>query len=262
MMNCIDNSFAVVYTQHSFQRFCIKRRRLCFWRSSMKKKVFYTEIAYIAGLILLALGTAMMERADFGVSMVVAPAYLIYRKLNPVFSFVSFGMAEYMLQLVILILMMLILRKIRLSYILSFGTAVIYGFILDACMALTGLISQNPMVLRVTFYLLGMLLCSMGVSMLFHTYISPEAYELFVKEISAKLRMDIHRFKTIYDCASCLIAVAMSFAFFGFGVFEGVKLGTILCALINGSLIGLCSRFYEKKFDFRDGWKLRAFFQR
>lgn len=227
----------------------------------MKKRVLHSEFAYFAGLILLALGTAMMEKADFGVSMVVAPAYLIYRKLNPLFSFVSFGMAEYLLQLVVLVIMMIILRKIRLSYILSFATAVIYGFILDGCMALTGLIAANPMALRVIFYLLGMVLCSMGVSMLFHTYISPEAYELFVKEISAKLRMDVHRFKTIYDCASCLIAVVMSFAFFGFGVFEGVKLGTVFCALINGSLIGLCSRFYEKHFTFKDGLKLRGFFE-
>lgn len=227
----------------------------------MKKRVLHSEFAYFAGLILLALGTAMMEKADFGVSMVVAPAYLIYRKLNPLFSFVSFGMAEYLLQLVVLVIMMIILRKVRLSYILSFATAVIYGFILDGCMALTGLIAANPMALRVIFYLLGMVLCSMGVSMLFHTYISPEAYELFVKEISAKLRMDVHRFKTIYDCASCLIAVAMSFAFFGFGVFEGVKLGTVFCALINGSLIGLCSRFYEKHFTFKDGLKLRGFFE-
>ena len=227
----------------------------------MKKRVLHSEFAYFAGLILLALGTAMMEKADFGVSMVVAPAYLIYRKLNPLLSFVSFGMAEYLLQLVVLVIMMIILRKIRLSYILSFATAVIYGFIMDGCMALTGLIAANPMALRVIFYLLGMVLCSMGISMLFHTYISPEAYELFVKEISTKLRMDVHRFKTIYDCASCLIAVAMSFAFFGFGVFEGVKLGTVFCALINGSLIGLCSRFYEKHFTFKDGLKLRGFFE-
>lgn len=39
----------------------------------MKKRVFYTELAYILGLLVLAVGTAMMERADFGMSMVVAP---------------------------------------------------------------------------------------------------------------------------------------------------------------------------------------------
>lgn len=228
----------------------------------MQKKRFYTEAAYGLGLLLLALGTALMERANFGVSMVVAPAYLIYRKFSPIFSFLSFGMAEYLLQFVLLVLLSLLLRRVRLRYALSFATAVIYGLILDGSMALVSLIAANPLWLRTLFYLMGMLLCAMGVSMLFHSYFPPEAYELFVKEMAEKLRMEIHRFKTLYDCTSCLIAVVMSFCFFGFGVFEGVKLGTVLCALLNGSLIGLCSRFYEGHFDFQDGLKLRSFFQR
>ena len=38
------------------------------------KKTFYSELAYFIGIAVLALGTAMMEQADFGMSMVVAPA--------------------------------------------------------------------------------------------------------------------------------------------------------------------------------------------
>ena len=47
----------------------------------MKKK-FSNELAYLLGNIFVAIGVALMERADFGVSMVVAPAYLIYRKVQ------------------------------------------------------------------------------------------------------------------------------------------------------------------------------------
>jgi uncharacterized membrane protein YczE len=94
----------------------------------------------------------------------------------------------------------------------------------------------------------------------FHTYISPEVYELFVKELSAKYGVDIHRFKTGYDCCSCVAGVCLSFAFFGFGRFEGVKWGTILCALINGWLIGRFTRLYESHWEFRDGLPLRRYF--
>ncbi|MDF2988950.1 MAG: hypothetical protein K0R50_4460, partial [Eubacterium sp.] len=34
----------------------------------MMKRIFYTEHAYILGLLCLAWGTALMEAADFGVS--------------------------------------------------------------------------------------------------------------------------------------------------------------------------------------------------
>ena len=36
----------------------------------MKKRVCYTEAAYLFGILWVALGVALMERADFGVSMV------------------------------------------------------------------------------------------------------------------------------------------------------------------------------------------------
>ena len=39
-----------------------------------KKTLIYSEAAYLIGLVVLAFGVALMEAADFGVSMVVAPA--------------------------------------------------------------------------------------------------------------------------------------------------------------------------------------------
>ena len=67
-----------------------------------RKKIFYAEMAYVAGIVLLALGTALMERADYGMSMVVAPAYIIHLKLSQYLPWFSFGMAEYLLQAVLI----------------------------------------------------------------------------------------------------------------------------------------------------------------
>ena len=114
--------------------------------------------------------------------------------------------------------------------------------------------------LRAIYYVLGMLFCAAGVSAMFHTYISPEVYELFVKEVSARFGADINRFKTGYDCVSCLIGVTMSFLTFGLWHFEGVKWGTILCALINGYVIGRFSAFYEKHWTFCDHFPWRKYF--
>ena len=225
------------------------------------KKIFYSELAYVMGIVILALGTAMMERADFGMSMVVAPAYLLHLKVSETFAFFSFGMAEYVFQGMLLIAMMLLLRRFRVAYLFSFITAVFYGFTLDIMLKFIGYMPCNGIALRVAFYILGMVVCAVGVSLLFHTYIPLEAYEMFVKEVSARLGMDINKFKTIYDCTSCADAVIMSFAFFGFGKFEGVKLGTIICALINGRIIGLCSAWFEGVFEFEDGMRLRSFFE-
>mgnify|MGYP003440394330 CR=1 FL=1 len=158
------------------------------------KRVFFSELAYVVGMITLAIGTAFMERADFGISMVVAP---------------DFGIAS-----------------------------------------------------KIVFYALGMVLCSVGVAFFFKTYISPEAYELFVRDVSVKYNVSITRVKTIYDVVSCLTGIVLSFVFFGFGTFEGVKLGTVFCALINGFMIGKISGFLDTHFDFRDAFKFRDMFSK
>ena len=227
-----------------------------------RKKIFYAELAYVLGIALLALGTALMERADYGMSMVVAPAYIVHLKLVQLLPWFSFGVAEFALQGVLLVGLSLWIGRFKRSYLFSFATAVLYGAVLDRCISAVALLSGSGMALRLTCYVLGMLLCASGVALLFHSYISPEAYELVVKEIAARQRWDLGRVKTAYDCISCAAGVALSFAFFGWGRFEGVKAGTILCALVNGWLIGRIDRGLSAAFDFRDGLKLRSLFER
>lgn len=224
------------------------------------KKRFNTELAYVLGIMSIAWGVVLMEKADFGVSMVVAPAYLLYRWLSPAWSFFTFGMAEYCLQAILLIVMAAVIRKFRFFYLFSFVTAVIYGFVLDGFMSLGTLLPADLLWQRMACCLWGMVFCAAGVSAMFHTYISPEVYELFVKEISAHFGININRFKTAYDCASCLTGVLMSFLIFGLWRFEGVKWGTILCSLINGWIIGRFSAFYEKHFIFCDRFSWRKYF--
>lgn len=225
-----------------------------------RKRVCFSELAYVLGMIILALGTALMERADFGMSMVVAPAYLLHLKISRVWPFFSFGMAEYVFQAFLIILLSLVMGRFKKGYLFSFVTAVLYGLTLDAVMAAVALIPGFGLADRILSYALGLFFCSLGVAFLFHTYIAPEAYELFVKELAARHGWPIPRVKTIYDCVSCGIGVILSFAFFGFGHFAGVKLGTIFCALINGTLIGFISRWLEKRLDFLDGLGMRRFF--
>lgn len=219
------------------------------------KRIFYCEIAYFVGIVVLAFATALMERANLGLSMVVAPAYLVHRKVSEFLPFFSFGMSEYVFQAVLLVALTLIMGKGKIGYLLSFATAFFYGLVLDGAMGLVGLLPVQGIGWRLACFGAGMLTCAVAVSLLFHTYFPPEAYELFVKELSQKTGMPIGKTKTIYDCCSCLLSVILSFAFFGKLV--GVQWGTVVCALVNGWLVGQSSRILESKFQFKDAFPLR-----
>lgn len=223
----------------------------------MNKKIFYSELAYVIGVTILALGTAMMTLADFGVSMIVAPAYLLHLKISEFLPFFSFGMAEYLLQAVLLVVTMLVIRRFKVSYLFSFVTAVIYGLMLDGFLLLVGLLPVGFIAVRLALYTVGLLFCCAGVALLFRTYIPPEVYELFVKELSDRYGFDLAKCKTVYDCASCLVGILLSFAFFGLWHFEGIKLGTIVCTILNGTLIGLFGKLFERYFTFSDKFEFR-----
>lgn len=227
----------------------------------MKKRTFYTELSYVIGIITLALGGALMERARLGLSMVVIPAYISHVLISQTHSFFTFGMAEYTLQAVLLIIMMIILRRFKLSYLFSFITAVFFGLMLDFFMLFTTQIPNESLAVRIALFIPGMVVTSDGVSLVFHTYISPEVYELFVKEVSAHFHANINHFKTGFDLTCLVLSIILSFVFFGFGTFVGVGAGTVICAFLNGFMIGRFSVLFEKLFVFKDRLPLRKYFE-
>lgn len=239
----------------------------------MKKKLgFYTEIAFFIGLFLLAFGTALTVYGGFGMSMVVAPAYILHLFVSQFFDWFSFGMAEYTLQAFILVILMIILRKAKWSYLLSFGSAVLYGLALDLS---SKLINLMPAILplRITMYIVGVIIICAAIAMLFVAYFPPEAYEMFVKEFATKFKKPIPKVKIIYDCASLVVAIIFCIVLCSpfkadsfLGVINnfmecGIGIGTVVCAFLNGVLIALFQKLYIKIFEFKDKFTLRKYFE-
>lgn len=224
----------------------------------MKKPVFYTELAYVAGILILALGTALLVYGDFGMAVVVAPAYILHLQLSQQWTFFSFGMAEYVIQALILAILLIAFRKRKWTWLLSFVTTVLYGLILDGGSLLTTLLPQS-LALRIALYIVGIFLCTMGIALLFCTYFTPAAYELLVKVLSRRFGWKLHIVKTVYDCFSCLLAVGLSFLLFG--RLEGIGIGSVVCALCYGVLIRLNTKLLERIWVFQDKFPLRRYFE-
>lgn len=218
----------------------------------------YSEISYLLGLVTLGIGTAWIEKAAFGMSMVVAPAYLIFLKVSKALPWFTFGMAEYAFQFLLLVLLSVIMKKIRISYLWCFLTVVLYGLCLDGAMWLVSFVPEVSLFGRYAFFGGGVLLATLGIAFMLHTYILPEAYELFVKEISEKYKKPFSGLKVAYDLSSLLLSVLLSFLFFG--RLEGICIGTLICAVVNGILIGMFSKLLEKKFVFKDALQLKKYF--
>ena len=225
----------------------------------MKKPTVYTEAAFAVGLLLLAIATAFMAYGGFGVSMVAAPAYIIHLKLSPTIPFFTFGATGYLIEALVLLTMVAIIRKGNPLFLLSFATAVLYGFLLDGVSLFTGLLPEKVPVLQVCLYILGAILCSAAISLILLCYFPPAAHEMFVKKVSAYLNMPFSRLKLLYDCSALAISVVLSLLFFG--ALQGIGVGTVVCAFVNGPMIRGFTNLLNKHITFRDAFHLRTRFE-
>ncbi len=226
----------------------------------MKKIPFYTEVCYVLGILLPAFAGAMMAKADFGLSMIVAPSYILHCKLSQYHPFFTFGSCSYLFEAALLLLMVLILRRFKLSYLFSFVTAVIFGLMLDASTFLLRNVPMDAMLPRILFFAGGMVLCSIGIAFMWHTYISSEVYELFVKEVAQRFRFNIGVVKTVYDYSSLALSVLLSLVFFR--TIVGIGWGTVICTVINGVSINCVSKWIDRHLELKDALPLRALFEK
>lgn len=230
----------------------------------MKKHHLSEEIAYLLGILCMAAGVACVSASNFGYSMIVAPAYLLFAKLG---GLITFGTAEYLFQGVLLIVMCLFLRRFRVQYLFSFITAVVYGYTFDFMLWLVGFVPSEGLFARIVLFVIGTAFISISVALFVRTYLAPEVYELFVRELARHNRWPFGRVKLTYDCISCTFSIVMSVILFGPGVFgdfsfaalgdaivsgyvlEGIGIGTVAAALVNGPLITLCGNWLDRHFE-------------
>ena len=208
------------------------------------------EIAYFFGILLCALGVTLSAKSGFGVSMVVAPAYVLHRFLSQFLPWFSFGVAEYALQGALILCLALALRRFKWKYLFSFVTAVLYGFCVDLLRSLFGTEVYEALSGRLISGVLGAIVTALAIALLLRTYLPQQAYELVVKEISEQKRRPINRVKWIYDGASLLAAIALMLVFFGGFRFDMIGPGTLILTLVNAPLIALWNKLLDKLSDF------------
>lgn len=221
----------------------------------MKKITISSELVYLLAIILLSLAVAILTSANLGISMIVAPAYLLSLKIGVI----TFGQAEYIIQAVVFILLCVVLRKFRFIYLMSFGTCLVYGVVLDMWRRLPcfdpNVTAPGSMALwlRIPMFIVGVLLTAFSVAFFFKTYFYPQVYDFFVKAVSLKYGIKLSVLKTIVDLCCLTASVIMTFCFFG--KLAGINWGTIVMAVFNGTIIGFFSNTLDRFFEFQPYFK-------
>lgn len=212
----------------------------------MKQIKIPAELLYILSILLLALSVAMITCTDFGISMIVAPAYILSQKIG-----VTFGQSEYIVQGVLFVVFCIAMRRVKLVYFSSFLTGLFYGAVLDLWRVLIPHFNPAvtvpgalPLPLKIVYFVCGMTLTSLSIAMIFRVYLYPQVYDFFVKGLSERYHLNRTRFKQGFDVSCLLVSCVMTLLLFR--KFVGVGFGTLIMTACNGFLIGFFDKWLEK----------------
>jgi uncharacterized membrane protein YczE len=204
---------------------------------------FYGEFALILGLLLNACAMAFFAKANVGMSTLSLASFV----LNRIFPRLSYGTWNYLIQCAMMIVLVVLIRKIRLSFILSFGLAILYGLLIDFC---SFLIVGFPvsLIARIAYYLIGFLGLSIGTAFLIQCEMPILPFDTFMKEISVHFRVSYKGLRTWFDLST--IAISAVLGYWRLGSFVGIGVGTLLNALFIGISVSFVASGMDMRFSF------------
>lgn len=219
-----------------------------------------SELLWLFGIIFVALGVAICSKADLGVSMIAAPAFVISEAISKHFSFFSVGVTEYVIQGLLLIILCIAVRRFKWKYLLAFAVAVIYGYTLDLFLFILKDLVFEAIWLRWVMLIIGDIITAFGVACFFRTYMPLQVYELFVAEVASVFSFKVTKTKLCFDLSLLICSVVLALTLFGdissfdwstitYASFHSIGLGTIVTTAINSPIIGLMGKVIDRLFE-------------
>lgn len=219
-----------------------------------------SELLWLLGLIFVALGVALCSKADLGVSMIAAPAFVLSEVLSPFWNVLNVGVMEYLVEGLLLLVLFFVVRRFNWRYLLSFVFAILYGYTLNFFLFLTQGIVVDTVWGHWLLLILGDIIIAFGVACFFRTYLPLQVYELFVAETANRFSFSINKVKWVFDISLLALSLLLATTLFGdFQSFDwsqigetsfhNIGLGTLFTTLINSPLITLMGRLVDRFFD-------------
>ena len=227
----------------------------------MKKIAKANELMWVLGVMFVALGVSICSKADLGVSMIAAPAFIINEAVHDLWSGFSVGMLEYLVQGTMLIVLCIVVQRFNWRYLLAFLVAIIYGYVLDMWLLIFKDVHFDQLYMQWIMLIVGDAITALGVACFFRTYLPLQVYELCVAEFADRYRFDIPKVKWGYDGLCLTLSIVLAFGIFRDAnefawstiyktSYHSLGLGTIVTTLINAPIIALCGKVLDKCFTY------------
>ena len=187
---------------------------------------------YLVGLVVLAFGITLAVNSNLGVSPVTSLPYVVSQVLN-----VTLGTCTIIVYTCYIFLQMLLKGgKFQPALLLQLVFSTVFGYLVDGTKLILGDFVPTTYFGQLAMLAASIVLIGFSLVLYIDVRIAPMPPEGLVTCIADKLGKPFPKIKTLFDCASVLVGLALCFLFLGKVV--GIREGTIITALLVGKLTG------------------------
>lgn len=218
-------------------------------KSELHKKIREENYAirfpvYIVGLFIMTLGISLSVKSNLGVSPVSSIPYTI-----TCITGLEMGKATILFHIVLVVMQILILRKaFQMKNLLQVVVGVIFGYFTTFS---NYLFSFLPTPEHMTVWLLMMLgstvLIAVGIFFYLPADIVPLAGEGAMKAVSDTTHIAFNKVKVGFDISMVIISLISCLV--ALGTLGSVGVGTIIAAVLVGSVLGVITGWFGEKRD-------------
>jgi len=205
-------------------------------------------LVFILGLFLMAIGVTLSTRSNLGTSPISCVPYV----LSLGFS-MTIGQFTFLMNLVFIIFQILLLRK-QYKWIQLFQVvvAIIFAYFTDFTMGLFSWINVTHYPAQIGLFVLSCLILALGVSLEVTANVILMAGEGVVSAIAIVTKKEFGKLKVAFDVT--LVICGVLFSFIIFQRLNGIREGTILAALLVGTIVRMINKrlsFMEAVFTYQ-----------
>ena len=210
----------------------------------MKKQLFERYLLFLVGLFIASMGVAFSTKAGLGTSPVASVPYSI----SLAFGVLSFGTWLNLMSVIQIVIQVLVLKgkcnyiEIAIQTILAF----VYGYLTDfSCWLIRG-IELKSYIGSFAFMLLGCVILAFGIWIQLKGNVAMLPGEAMNRAISKVTGKRYENIKIVFDILYITISAVICLVFLG--RLEGVREGSIIAAILVGTIIKLYNKAINRIF--------------
>ena len=207
-----------------------------------RKELVKRYILFVISLFIAALGVAITQKGELGVSPISSVANILSLKLTAL----TLGNWLILWNCILIAGQILLLKKkFQWIQLLQIPLSFLFGYFTDFWIWIVGFIDLDGYLMQLLLVITGTIILSFGVSLSVIANVIMNSGEAFVKALSDTTKIEFGNIKIMFDIFCVISAVVLSLLLFEFKI-EGTREGTVIAAICTGSFVKIFLKYTSK----------------